>query len=65
MYAHVTSVEGRNLHTRIPCNRLSKDNNRVLDKLNLAQTPLSITISLMSSEITLPAKDATTSTVEN
>ena len=65
MYAHVISVEGRDLYTCIPCNRLSRDNTRVLDKLDLAQTPLSITISLMSSEITLPAKDATTPTVEN
>ena len=65
VYAHVTSVEGRDLYTRIPSNRLSRDNTRVLDKLDLAQTPLSITISLMSSEITLPAKDATTPTVEN
>ena len=65
VYAHVTSLVGRNLQPRILCNRLSRDNTRVLDKLYLAQTPLSITISLMSSEITLPAKDATTPTVEN
>ena len=65
VYAHVTSLVGRNLQPRILCNRLSRDNTRVLDKLDLAQTPLSITISLMSSEITLPVKDATTPTVEN
>ena len=65
VYAHVTSLVGRNLQPRILCNRLSRDNTRVLDKLYLAQTPLSITISLMSSEITLPAKDATTPTAEN
>ena len=65
VYAHVTSLEGRDLYTRIPCNRLFRDNTRVLDKLDLAQTPLSITISLMSSEITLPAKHATTPTLEN
>ena len=65
MYAHVTSVEGRDLYTPIPCNRLSRDNTKVLDKLDLAQTPLSITISLVLSEITLPAKDATTPTDEN
>ena len=65
VYVHVTSVEGRDLYIRIPCNRLFRDNTKVLDKLDLAQTPLSITISLMSSEITLPVKDATTPTVEN
>ena len=65
VYAYVTSVEDRNLYTRIPYNRLSRNNTRVLDKLDLAQTALSITISLMLSEITLPAKDAATPTVEN
>ena len=65
MYAHVTSVEDRDLYTRIPCNHLSRENTRVLDKLDLAQTSLSVTILLMLSEITLPVKDATTPTVEN
>ena len=65
VYGHVTSVEGRDLYTRILCNRLFRYNTRVLDELDLAQTPLSITISLMSSEITLLAKDVTTLTVEN
>ena len=65
VYAHVTSLVGRNLQPCILCNRLSRDNTRVLDKLDLAQTPLSITISMMLSEITLPAKDAATPTVEN
>ena len=65
VYVHVTSVEGRDLYIRIPCNRLFRDNTRILDKLDLAQTPLSITIWLMLSEITLPVKDATTPTVEN
>ena len=47
VYAHVTSVEGRDLYTRIPCNCLFRDNTRVLDKLDLAQTPLSIAIWLI------------------
>ena len=65
VYAHVTSVEGRDLYTRILCNRLSRDNTRVLDKLDLTQTPCSITILFILSAIILPVKDATTQTVEN
>ena len=62
---HESSLEDRDLYTRTPCDRLSRDNTRVLNKLDLAQIPLSITVSLVSSEITLPAKDTTTPTVEN
>ena len=62
VYAHMSSLD---LYIRTPCNRLCRGNTRVLDKLDLAQTPLSITLLLVSSEITLPAKDTTTPTVEN
>ena len=52
------------MHTT-PFNRLFRDNSRVLDKLDLAQTLPSITVLLVSSQITLAAKDTTTPTVEN
>ena len=65
VYAHVSSLEDRDLYTRTPCNHLPRDNTRVLDKLDLAQTPPNVTVSLVSSETTLPAKDTTTPTVEN
>ena len=63
--AYVSSLEGKGWCACTPFNRLFRDNNRVLDKLSLAQTLLSITVLLVSSEITLPAKDTTTLTVEN
>ena len=65
VYAYVSSLEDRHMYTHTPCNRLSRDNTRVLNKLDLTQISLSITVSLVLSDITLPTKHTTIPTIEN
>ena len=51
VFAHVSGLEDRDLYTRTPCNRLSRDNTRLLNNSIIG--------------VELPAKDTTTPTVEN